>query len=252
MEKTTNHKKTFGLIGKNINYSFSKKYFNEKFEKENILATYENFDCQNIHEVQHILNLNSVNGFNVTIPYKQSIIPFLDTISETAEQIGAVNCIEINSLGKKIGHNTDWKGFKKSIEPFISNNHQKALILGTGGASKAVKFALEKIGVSTKLVGRTMTVNQFIYEDLNEIILKEHQIIVNTTPLGTFPKVENSPNIPFQFISNQHLVFDLIYNPNETLFLKKAKNQGAQIVNGYEMLVNQAESAWEIWNKNKV
>jgi shikimate dehydrogenase len=128
MEKTTNHKKTFGLIGKNINYSFSKKYFNEKFEKENILATYENFDCQNIHEVQHILNLNSVNGFNVTIPYKQSIIPFLDTISETAEQIGAVNCIEINSLGKKIGHNTDWKGFKKSIEPFISNNHQKALI----------------------------------------------------------------------------------------------------------------------------
>jgi len=249
MEKAISLEKKYGLIGQSIDYSFSKKYFTEKFERENIKASYQNFDCHNISEVENTLTQVEVSGFNVTIPYKQTIMPLLDVITKTAMEIGAVNCVEIDPDGKKIGHNTDWIGFKKSIEPWIKEHHQHALILGTGGASKAVKFALEKLGVSTCLVSRNKKENHWIYSELNADILKKNLIIINTTPLGTSPNINESPKIPFEYITPEHLVFDLIYNPAETLLMKKAKFQGAQTLNGYEMLCLQAEAGWKIWSK---
>lgn len=241
--------KQFGLIGKNIHYSFSKKYFHEKFIHENIKASYQNFDCKDLKEVELVLSKKSINGFNVTIPFKQTIMPFLDFLSDDAKQIGAINCIEINKVGKKIGHNTDWIGFLKSIQPHLNQEHKSALILGTGGASKAIAFALKSIGIQYITASRNPNKGQVSYSDLDENIIQNNLIIVNTTPLGTHPNINESVEIPFSFISNKHIVFDLVYNPEETLFLKKAKNQGALTINGYEMLCNQAELGWEIWNK---
>lgn len=236
--------KTYGLIGKNISYSFSRNYFNNKFKNQNILNTqYINFDIDNLSELNNIFNLNNF-GFNVTIPYKEAIIPYLDLLDFHAEKIGAVNTIKIEN-GKKIGFNTDWIGFKKSIQLHLKPHHTKAIILGTGGASKAIIYALEQLQINYLIVSRN---GEITYEDLSEEIIQSHTIIINCTPVGTFPNVDLAPEITYNFITNNHLAYDLIYNPAETLFLKKCKEKGAVIKNGLEMLEIQAEESWEIWN----
>lgn len=237
---------TYGLIGKNIDYSFSKNYFNNKFKREGIEnAQYINFDIDNIGKLNNIFKQKN-QGYNVTIPYKEAVIPYLDALDNHAKEIGAVNTIQVHKHQKK-GFNTDWIGFKKSIEPLLQSHHTKALILGSGGASKAVTYALKQLRISTTIVSRNK--GDFTYQQLNEQLIKEHTIIVNTTPLGTFPEVMLAPELPYHFISKQHLVYDLIYNPQETLFLKKCRENGASIKNGLQMLEIQAEEAWKIWNE---
>jgi len=243
--------KKFGLIGKDISYSFSKKYFTEKFSKELFDdCTYENFDIPTIEEFPNVLKENpDLKGLNVTIPYKEAIIPFLDTMSDKAFRIGAVNVIRFTKKGNLKGYNSDWYGFKKSLEPLLQPHHKKALILGTGGASKAVAFALDKLGIFYTFVSREATENAIDYNRVNTTTFDNFQIIINCTPLGTSPNTKEFPPIPYEFFTEKHIAFDLIYNPEETQFLKKAKKKGATIKNGYEMLVFQAEKAWTIWNK---
>jgi len=245
----TNNKK-FGLIGKDISYSFSKKYFTEKFAQDLYEdCSYENFDILNIEDFPSILKNNpNLKGLNVTIPYKESIIPYLDTVSDKAFQIGAVNVIRFTKKGNLKGYNSDWFGFKKSLEPLLQAHHKKALILGTGGAAKAVAFALDQLGITYSFVSREANPNTIDYSLINATTFDNHQIIINCTPVGTSPNTKEFPPIPYTYFSNQHIAFDLIYNPEETEFLKKAKKQGAIIKNGYEMLVYQAEKAWKIWN----
>lgn len=244
-------KKKYGLVGKNISYSFSKAYFAEKFERENYKNhTYENFDIQEIFGFPGILKNNpDLKGLNVTIPYKEVVIPFLDKMSKNALKIGAVNTIKFTSSGKTKGYNTDFYGFKKSLKPLLKSHHQKALILGTGGASKAVAFALRLLEIDYVLVSRTPSEHTITYDEIDASTFEEYQIIINCTPLGTSPNVEVCPEIPYAYFTEKHIAYDLIYNPEETLFLKKAKENRATIKNGYEMLVFQAEKAWKIWNK---
>jgi len=240
-----------GLIGKNISYSFSKKYFTDKFKKLNLSTySYKNYDLPEIEEFPFIIyqREDDFRGFNVTIPYKQSILKYLDEVTEEAQNIGAVNTIKITNENKLIGYNTDIYGFQKSLEPLLQKHHNKALILGTGGASKAVAFALSKLGIKFEFVSRNVAENTFLYSILNKQIIEEFTIIINCTPLGTHPNIEESPNIPYEFITNKHLLFDLIYNPQETKFLREGKKRGAIIKNGLEMLELQAEKSWEIWN----
>ena len=243
--------KVFGLIGKNISYSFSKKYFTDKFEKEEMLGySYENFDLQAISQFPKIIRENpNLRGLNVTIPYKEKIIPYLDKLEENATKIGAVNCIKFTKKGKLKGYNTDYYGFKKSLEPLLQPHHQKALILGTGGASKAVAFALEELGILHTFVSRSKKENALDYKYINATTFDNYQIIINCTPLGTHPNIEEFPPIPYEFFTGEHIAFDLIYNPEETEFLKRAKANNAITKNGYEMLVLQAERGWKIWNK---
>ena len=243
-------KKQFGLVGKNIDYSFSKKYFTEKFEKENLINhSYQNFDIQSVFEITQIVKNPNLCGLNVTIPYKEEIIPFLDKISKKAKKIGAVNTIRTTKKGKLKGYNTDFFGFQRSLSSLLNEHHKKALILGTGGASKAVAFALKKLGIQYSFVSQKLRRDYLSYEKLNEAIFQEYQIIINCTPLGTFPDINSCPNIPYDLLNSNHIVFDLVYNPEETIFLQKAKQNGATTKNGMEMLVFQAEKAWEIWNK---
>ncbi len=240
----------FGLIGKSLEHSFSKSYFETKFKSLHLNDhTYTNFPLNDIQDFLPFIKTNlQLNGFNVTIPYKESIILFLNELSEEAKEIGAVNCIKIND-GKLIGYNTDVYGFSQSIKPFLDANHERALILGTGGASKAVAFALKKIGVEICFVSslQKQKPNTFHYSEINSAVMNAFKCIVNTTPLGTFPNIDECPNIPYEFISPEHLIYDLVYNPEQTLFLKKAKEHGAIIVNGLSMLQLQAEKSWEIW-----
>ncbi|TXB66608.1 shikimate dehydrogenase [Vicingus serpentipes] len=240
----------YGLIGHPLSHSFSKKYFTEKFEKENITdCSYELFDIDNIEKLVPILNQNSsLKGLNVTIPYKESVIPYLTELSPEAKEIGAVNTIKIEG-DKLIGHNTDYFGFKQSLKPFVEINHERALILGTGGASKAVVYALNSININCLFVSRNpKNDNEISYEDVNEYVIKHHQIIVNTTPIGTFPNIEEKPNINYNLITANHLLYDLVYNPKQTVFVKEGKQRGAITLNGYQMLQLQAEKAWQIWN----
>jgi len=252
--------KKYGLIGKNISYSFSKKYFTEKFSQDVFEdCVYENFDIQSIEEFPNILKNNpDLKGLNVTIPYKEAIIPYMDTLSDKAFRIGAVNVIRFTKKGNLKGYNSDWYGFKKSLEPLLQPHHKKALILGTGGAAKAVAFALEQLGILYTYVSREATdksdsklakQNSIDYNRINATSFDNYQIIINCTPLGTSPNTKEFPPIPYEFFTKNHIAFDLIYNPEETQFLKKAKKKGATIKNGYEMLVFQAEKAWKIWNK---
>jgi shikimate dehydrogenase len=243
--------KKFGLIGKNIAYSFSKKYFTEKFSSDLFDDfTYENFDIESINDFPEILKNNpDLKGLNVTIPYKEAIIPFLDTLSDKAFKIGAVNVIRFTKKGNLKGYNSDWYGFKQSLEPLLQPHHKRALILGTGGAAKAVAFALEQLGIFYTFVSREATENAIDYDRINVTTFDNFQIIINCTPLGTSPNVKEFPPIPYQFFTDKHIAFDLIYNPEETQFLKKAKKKGAVIKNGYDMLVFQADKAWKIWNK---
>lgn len=241
----------FGLIGRNISYSFSAGYFKEKFEKENLNNySYENFDIDDISELENIIGSNeNLKGFNVTIPYKETVIPLLNSLSKKARLIGAVNTITISKKGKLKGYNTDWHGFKKALKPMLQQHHTKALILGTGGASKAVAFALRKLHIEYDFVSRTATGVIYSYDCLTQEIFNEYTIIINTTPLGTYPDTDNRPPLNYSYFTDKHIAFDLIYNPAETTFLRLAKQQGATIQNGYKMLVYQAKKAWKIWNR---
>lgn len=247
MENT--EKSRFGLVGKNISYSFSKGYFTKKFKDLGLdHHSYENYDLAAIEDFQDLIELNKdLKGLNVTIPYKELVIPYLDKINPKAEKIGAVNTIKFMKKGLK-GFNTDIYGFKKSIHPFLKKRHKKALILGTGGASKAVAFVLDELGIKFKYVSRHPKINQFGYTDLNEEVVREYTVLINCTPQGTFPNITEKPDIPYHFITNKHLLFDLIYNPEKTAFLLEGEKRGASISNGLRMLELQAEKSWEIWN----
>ncbi len=241
----------FGLLGKNISYSFSKKYFSEKFIELGLNDyKYYNFDIPEIEEFPFLLyhREDEFRGMNVTIPYKESVIKYLDEVDKEAQKIGAVNTIKVTDDNKLVGYNTDVYGFQKSIEPLLKSHHTKALILGTGGASKAIAYALNKMNIEFKFVSRKVSEDMFLYSQLNQQIMEEYSVIINCTPLGTHPNVDEAPNIPYKFITKTHLLFDLIYNPSETKFLKEGNQQGASIKNGFQMLQLQAEKSWEIWN----
>lgn len=243
--------KQYGLIGLPLEHSFSKKYFTKKFAKENTNVQYELYELENILQFKELIKNENLCGLNVTIPYKELIIPYLDEVDEVAAKIGAVNVIKFireNETLKLKGFNSDAVGFENSIKPFLKSPHKKALILGTGGASKAIEFILGKLGIEVKFVSRSVCKNKLIYSDLDGNILSEYLLVVNATPLGTFPNIDTCPDIPYQFLTERHLLFDVVYNPAETLFMKKGKAQGATVLNGEEMLIGQAEEAWRIWN----
>ena len=244
--------KKYGLIGYPLSHSFSEKYFRKKFEKENITdCEYNNFSLKNISELPDLIkNTTNLKGLNVTIPYKEKIIPFLDKIHKTAKQIGAVNAIKLEKNTNKttlIGYNTDAYGFRKSLINKLENPHKKALILGTGGASKSIKYVLNNLKINYLLVSRKKTENTILYSELSREIIEQHTLIINTTPLGMFPNIENFPDIPYDFITKKHLLYDLIYNPEKTVFLQKGKQKSAKIINGLQMLELQAEMSWEIF-----
>lgn len=244
-----NQKRSFGLIGKHIPYSFSKKYFTDKFVRLNLLNhEFHNFDIDNLDEFPAILKKHPhLNGLSVTIPYKEKIIELLDEVSDEVKEIGAVNCIKIINQ-KLIGYNTDIHGFENSFKSLLQKNHQKAIILGTGGASKAVKYVLNKLEIPFISVSRNAkNKDEISYHLLTDALIKDYQIIINCTPVGTFPLVNEFPIIPYESLTNHHYLFDLIYNPSETIFLKKGKEKGALIKNGMEMLELQAEKSWKIW-----
>ncbi len=240
----------FGLLGYPLTHSFSKKYFEAKFlELHLVNYQYHHFEVENLNGLKNYLNaFPYLKGFNVTIPHKQAILSFCDELSEEAKAIGAVNCVSIKN-GKWIGYNTDYFGFKQSIKPFLEPSHYRALILGTGGSSKAVAYALRLIGVEVSFVSSQSDLSSevFNYKDINEHILNAFKLIINTTPLGMFPNVNAAPAIPYNYLNASHFCYDLIYNPEETLFLKQAKEKGALTVNGLSMLKLQAEKSWEIW-----
>lgn len=247
---------TYGLIGFPLKHSFSSQFFSEKFNTEHIDAEYLNFEIEDVQEIRHVILFNQhLKGLNVTIPYKEKVIPFLDDISPEAAHIGAVNVINIERkpgdmyFYRLTGYNTDAIGFKDSLSPLLNHSvHKKALILGTGGASKAVAQALSDLGIEWRYVSRTPGDNRFSYDQLSKKILSDYTIIVNATPVGTFPNVNESPAIPYHYLTPDHLLYDLVYNPEETLFLQKGKGEGATTKNGKEMLRRQALAAWEIWN----
>ncbi|WP_185873210.1 shikimate dehydrogenase family protein [Blattabacterium cuenoti] len=251
------YKYIFGLIGKNISYSLSRDFFLKKFDKEYIKnSTYLIFDIKNIDEVNSIFNISNLLGCNVTIPYKISIINFLDEISIEANKIKSVNVIKIKN-NYKIGYNTDIIGFQKSFEnlinsyPYKKNNNLKALILGTGGVSNTISFVLKKLGIKYKYVSRKKKDNKILnYVDLNRDLIEKYKIIINCTPVGTYPNINSSPNLPYKYIYNHHILYDLVYNPYKTIFLKIGEEKGALVKNGLEMLHIQAEESWKIWNSN--
>lgn len=240
--------RSFGLIGKNIDYSFSRKYFSEKFSNENIDAEYKNFDIPHIENFSEVIRNSVISGLNVTIPYKEEIIPYLDYLDPHAEKIKAVNTIKFEKDGSMCGYNTDYWGFLESIKPHLEPQHSTALILGTGGASKAIAYALRLLGIDFKFVSRKPEQDQFFYAELDRNIINSHKLIINCTPLGTSPNIEKYPDIPFDFISEKHLIYDLIYNPSETKLMQLASEKGAKSINGLQMLKLQAEKAWNIWN----
>lgn len=240
--------RTFGLIGFPLSHSFSPGYFADKFEKENIrAASYGLFPLEKIDEVCSLLE-RDIQGLNVTIPYKESVIPYLDGLDEEAEAIGAVNTIASRD-GKWIGFNTDIYGFNTSLIPFLGDRLiEKALVLGSGGAAKAVVYGLNKLGIKPTLVSRSDK-GDLTYEDIDAAILDAHPLIINTTPLGMSPNIHTCPDIPYELLTEKHFLYDLVYNPKKTLFLNNGKQHGASIKNGYEMLCLQAEKSWSIWNQ---
>ena len=248
---------TYGLIGFPLKHSFSAKFFAEKFHREGIDAEYLNFEIENIHEIRRVILFHQhLKGLNVTIPYKEKVLPFLHDISPEAEKIGAVNAIKVDRkpgdmyFYRLTGYNTDYIGFRDSLSPLLNPAvHRKALILGTGGASKAVAQALQDLNIDWQYVSRTPQGNRLTYDMLTPEIMSTHQLIVNASPVGTFPHSDACPDIPYQLLTADHLLYDLVYNPEETLFLKKGKAQETVTKNGREMLEIQAAAAWEIWNR---
>ena len=245
--KGLKNNKLYGLIGKNIDYSFSKEFFTNKFKKEKLDCTYINFDIKEIEDLKKIINGNDISGLNVTIPYKERIINYLDFVSPIAKEIGAVNTISFNN-GVLSGYNTDYLGFYDSIKKEISQN-TKALILGTGGASKAIAYALKLLNVEYLFVSRfTNNKNHILYNELDKKIIDKYNLIINCSPIGTYPKTTEIPNIPISLITNKHIVYDLIYNPVKSELLMQSEEKGAKVINGYQMLKNQAKESWKIWN----
>ena len=239
---------SYGLIGKNLEHSFSANFFKLFFDKNDIRATYSNFDLVSIKDLNQLFERNNFKGLNVTIPYKQEIIPYLDELTDDASKIGAVNVIQFKD-GKKIGHNSDSFGFHQSIKPFLTNLHERALIIGTGGASKAVEFVFRSLGIDVVFISRNpREENHFSYDEINNHMLNACKVIVNCTPIGTFPNNDDLINFPYPYLTTDHLVVDLIYNPSKTKFLEKSQEYGATILNGESMLHQQALKAWEIWN----
>jgi len=249
--------KKYGLIGFPLTHSFSKRFFTEKFDSESIDSTYDNFQIDSISKFPGIIKNNpELVGLNVTIPYKEQVIPFLSDLNDSAREIGAVNTIKIIKIGTEIilkGFNTDTYGFETSLKPLLKDYHKKALILGTGGASKALKYVLNKLGIEYISASiDELKANEIRYEDISEQVIGERLLIINATPLGTYPNVDTFANIPYQFITEKHLLFDLVYNPEVTQFLAKGLQQGASIKNGYDMLLGQANRSWEIWNSDEL
>ena len=242
----------YGLIGYPLGHSFSVGYFNEKFSNEHINAKYINFEIPTIEDFAEVIESNpELRGLNVTIPYKEQVIPYLDSLSPEANAIGAVNVIRITRKGDKThlkGFNSDVIGFTRSIEPLLERHHKKALILGTGGASKAVDYGLRSLGIETKFVSRTKRPGFFTYEEITPEIIKDYNIIVNCTPLGMYPNTDVCPTLPYEAMDSHNLLYDLLYNPDETLFMQKGKEHGAITKNGLEMLLLQAFASWEFWN----
>lgn len=239
----------FGLIGYPLTHSFSKKYFAEKFEEAGLNdCAYDNYPLEEITRLPSLLEkVEGLEGLNVTIPYKEKVIAYLDRLSGAAAELRAVNCIRIGK-GEKVGFNTDVFGFKNSLLPLLKDKREQALILGTGGASKAVAYVLRELNIAYHFVSRRPLSDGFTYGELNKEILSTHKLIVNTTPLGTFPKTDLAPEIPYSHLTEGHILHDLVYNPSETLFMKKGRERGASVKNGYDMLVGQAEASWDIWN----
>ena len=245
----------YGLIGTSLSHSFSMDFFNQKFISEGIDAQYFNFELNDIGELMTIFSeYPNLDGLNVTMPYKEKVIPFMDQLDETAEMVGAVNVIKIikgTSAGviKLVGYNTDFLGFKNSIEPLLTSEMDKALVLGTGGSSKAVKAGLESLGLSVDFVSRRKTATTITYEELTKQMINAHKVIVNTTPLGTYPNTDVCPDIPYRFLTSSHLCYDLVYNPSETMFMKNSAAAGAVVKNGLEMLLLQAFESYRIWTE---
>ena len=242
--------RAFGLIGFPLGHSFSKKYFGDKFEREGIAGNaYELFPLEQIDQLEDLLASNpDLVGLNVTIPYKEQVIPYLDSMSPVVEEIGACNCIHIQE-GCLIGHNTDVIGFSRSFLPKLKPHHKQALILGTGGSSKAVAYTLKELGIPFLQVSRTPVDGMIAYEEIDQRMLESHTLLINTTPIGMFPDITKAPSIPYEFIGADHYLFDLVYNPEKTRFLQEGALRGAAVENGSDMLVIQAEASWEIWNR---
>ena len=239
----------YGIIGNPLGHSFSKGFFTEKFAREGIDAEYLNFQISEIGKLTEVLRENpELRGINVTLPYKTEIIPFLDELSDEAREIGAVNVVQIRN-GHLKGFNSDIIGFTRSIQPLLKSHHQKALILGTGGASRAIRVGLTRLGLEWKYVSRTPHEGMITYEDITAETLREYEVIVNCSPVGMFPKVDGCPAIPYEFLTPDKLLYDLVYNPETTLFMKKGALQGAVVKNGLEMLHLQAIASWEFWNE---
>lgn len=245
--------KVFGLIGRTLKHSFSKKYFTDKFEKDSLSnIQYHLFELEEINEFPQLISKfnSNLKGLNVTIPYKKEVMSYLDELDENARIIEAVNTITISPTGKLKGYNTDYIGFKNALCEWDLSN-KKALILGTGGASNAVKKVLFDLGIEFLMISRSNTESTITYDELkkNQDLMRSHQLIINTTPVGTFPAIDDKPDLPYTHMSQDHLLFDLVYNPEITAFLQKGLDCGAKVKNGYDMLVGQAEASWEIWNK---
>jgi len=245
--------KHLGLIGFPLSHSFSVKYFREKFSREGISEfEYRNYPIQSVRELKPLIQeKEDLIGLNVTIPYKKEVIPLMDEIDPEAEEIGAVNTIKISRTSGKIylkGYNSDAYGFRESLLPLLGANHQYALVLGTGGASKAITHVLGELGIDYQYVSRTPSSDQLHYLDLCYAVIKKHTLIINTTPLGTYPATSAFPNIPYDLVSDGHILYDLVYNPPETEFLRLGKQKGAKVMNGQKMLILHAEKSWEIWN----
>ncbi len=244
--------KKYGLIGFPLSHSFSKKYFTEKFAKEGLADhQYDLYPLEEIKRLPFLLKENPlIRGLNVTIPHKETVMPLLDNLADSALKVGAVNVIKIDNKGETTGYNSDYEGFKKSLIPYLEIvKTQKALILGTGGAAKAVQAALQDFEIPFLVVSRQKSNTYISYGDLTDEIIQEHLLIINTSPLGMYPAIENCPALPYDLLGSKHFLYDLVYNPEETLFLKKGKEQGTILKNGLEMLYLQAEKAWEIWNE---
>jgi shikimate dehydrogenase len=241
----------FGLIGRPLSHSFSQSFFTEKFEKEGLAdCRYQNYELHTIGEVSGLLDsVPGLLGLNVTIPFKEQILPFLAATDPVVKAIGACNCIKIE--GKQmLGFNTDATGFTRALQPFLKSFHTQALVLGNGGASKAVQFALAALNIPCTVVVRAPSEGLLTYKDVNEDLVTDHLVVINTTPLGTFPNTDAVVDIPFSAVGKSHLLFDLVYNPAVTTFLRRGAERGAQISNGYQMLVEQAEESWIIWNRS--
>ena len=242
----------FGLIGKTLKHSFSKTYFAQKFADESITGcSYENFELPSIQDLPGLLSAHpDLEGLNVTIPYKEDCIVYLHSNNEIVQEIGACNCIRIRN-GKLYGYNTDAPAFLQSLQPYLQARHSRALILGSGGASKAIQYALRQLKIDFLVVSRTKKTNELAYGDLGPDLMQSHALIINTTPLGMYPNTEEAPPIPYEFITADHLLFDLTYNPEKTKFLRLGEQKGATVLNGYRMLVLQAEESWRIWNEGE-